>query len=117
MQPARELSPETWDEYFDAVSRELIDAQVLVELDGGRPLAATELSLLALTYDPHGETLEVALSDREQSSLLHHLVRKPRRVSIDNQTLLAPLEIAVEAGDGSRTLLRFERDLESAEFS
>lgn len=122
MDAAHELAHENWDEYLDAVNRELLDAHVSVELDesGHRREIETELlAFRALTYDRHDDVIELSVARGEPSyrELVRHRVTHPKRVATDSQTLLAPMTIAFDSQDGRRTLIRFERDVESADFS
>jgi hypothetical protein len=115
MDVSRELAEETWDEYFDAVGRELVDAPVSVERPGHRN-PSTELSLRSLRYDAIGETLRLALVPvGSASGGVEHLIVHPRRVAINTQTMLAPLTISVETQDGGRTVIHFERETERSE--
>lgn len=117
MGTARELSHETWDEYLDAVSRELLDSEVSIELDDGHR-ADEALAFRALTYDPLGDVIELsaARGDGASPDLVRHVVPHPQRVAVDSDTMLAPMTIALDGADGHRTLVRFARERESADF-
>ena len=117
METARELSHEIWDEYLDAVSRELLDSQVSIELgDGHRADGA--LAFRALTYDPLGDVIELSVARGGGTSpdLVRHVVPHPLRIAVDSHTMLAPMTIALDGADGRRTLVRFVREPESADF-
>ena len=111
----RELSSETWAEYFDALGRELLDAPTSIEVgvpSGPASVAAKRVALHALTYDRHDDVFEVAVArdGPHLPSVLRHLVDHPARVAVDNDTMLAPMTIAVDGRDGIRTTIRIEDD-------
>lgn len=113
----RELPSETWAEYFDALSRELLHAPTSIEVvdpSGPASLEATHLALEALTYDRRDDVFEVAVARRGRHlpSVLRHLVDHPARVAVDNHTMLTPMTIAVDGPDGVRTMIRIEHDPE-----
>jgi hypothetical protein len=114
METTRDLAPETWSEYFDAVSRELMNAPVSMEtVDASDPptIEASHLDLHALTYDRRDDTFEVAVARRSAHvPVLRYLVDKPERVTVDSWTMLAPLTITVYGRDGVRTQIRIESD-------
>ncbi len=110
VEPTRELAQETWAEYFDAVSRELLNAQVLIEIidapdrtqRGDEPLA-----LRGLNYDGRDDVLELAAARRPPHvpSLRRHLIDHPERVCVDTRTVLPPMTITIDGQDGVRTVL------------
>lgn len=111
----RELSSETWAEYFDAVGRELLHAPTSIEVgDPSEParVEAKHLALHALTYDHQDDVFEVAVAREgpHHRGVLRHLVDRPARVAVDNHTMLAPMTIAVDGRDGMRTTIRIEDD-------
>jgi hypothetical protein len=111
MQASRELAQETWSEYFEAVSRELLNAKVSIDIGTPRLADAERLALQAVTYDRRGDVFEVAAAiEGLRPSVLRHSVDRPERVIVDNHTMLAPMTIAVEGHDGVRTVMRFERE-------
>jgi len=112
---ARELASETWAEYFDALSRELLHAPTSIEVvdpSGPASFEATRLALHSLTYDRRYDVFEVAVADDGANlpCVLRHLVDHPARVAVDNHTMLAPMTIAVDGCDGVRTMIRIEDD-------
>ncbi len=112
MKATRELARETWSEYFDALSKELLNAPVSVEIIGTPDppvLQASHLALLARTYDRREDVFEIAAArgGPHLPSVLRHLVDHPERVSVDSQTMLAPMTIAVDGGD-VRTVITIE---------
>jgi len=111
----RELPSETWEEYFDALGRELLHAPTSIEVGDPRGPATVEarhLALHALTYDRRDDVFEVAVArgGPHLPSVLRHLVDHPARVAVDNHTMLAPMTIAVDGRDGIRTTIRIEHD-------
>jgi hypothetical protein len=114
METTRDLAPDTWSEYFDAVGRELMNAPVSIEiLDASGPptIEASHLDLHTLTYDRRDDMFEVAVARRSAHlPVLRHIVDKPERVTVDSSTMLAPLTITVYRRGGVRTLIRIEGD-------
>ena len=111
----RDLASESWDEYFDALSRELLHAPTSIEVgdpSGPASVEAKHLALHAMTYDRRNDVFEVAVARGGQHlpGVLRHLVDHPARVAVDNQTMLAPMTIAVDGRDGVRTTIRIEHD-------
>jgi uncharacterized protein DUF5335 len=115
MTPHRELAHEAWDEYFDSLSRELLNAPVSIEIAAPshpRAIEAHRLALQALSYDRRDDVFEVAAvrGGPHLPSSLRHMVDHPTHVFVDSDTMLPPMSIAVDGGDGVRTLIRIERD-------
>jgi hypothetical protein len=112
MEAMRELAPETWSEYFDAVSKELLNAPVSIEITPGPATAEDQqLALRGLTYDGGGDVFEVAAtqSSARPASVRRHLVDHPERVLVNSSTVLPPMTIAIDGPDGVRTMISFER--------
>lgn len=117
MAATRQLARETWAEYFDALSKELLNAPVSIEVIATPDppvVEASHLALLALNYDPRDDTFEVAVTrgGPHLPSVLRHLVDHPERVSVDSETMLAPMTIAVDGPDDARTVITLEREPE-----
>lgn len=111
----RELSNETWAEYFDALGREQLHAPTSIEVgdpSGPANVEAKHLALHALIYDSRDDVFEVAVArdGSHRAGVLRHLVDHPVRVAVDNYTMLAPMTIAIDGPDGSRTTIRIEDD-------
>jgi hypothetical protein len=110
----RDLAPDTWSEYFDALSKELMNAPVSIEIvdaSGPPTIEASHLDLHALAYSRRDDMFEVAAARRSgHLPVMRHLVDKPERVTVDSWTMLAPLTITVYRRDGVRTLIRVEGD-------
>jgi hypothetical protein len=111
----RELEHDAWSEYFDALSRELENAPVsieIIEASGPTRIEAEPMALQTMLYDRHDDVFEVAAArgGRRFPRVLRHLIDRPQRVAIDTSTMLAPMTISVEGGDGARTVIRVERE-------
>ena len=110
-----DLPSESWAEYFDALSRELLRAPTSIEVgdpSGPASVEARHVALHALTYDRRNDVFEVAVArsgPHPPGVLLHH-VDHPARVAVDDRTMLAPMTIAVDGRDGLRTMIRIEQD-------
>jgi len=119
MDETRELAPEAWSEYLDAVSRELLNADVSIEvvIESDPPMVEAEhLALQAVAYDHRDDVFEVAAArgGPHLPSMLRRLVDHPKRIVVDTWTLLAPMTIAVDGGDGVRTVVKIAREPEFA---
>jgi hypothetical protein len=111
MDPTRELAPEAWSEYLDAVSRELLNSDVSIEVISvpDQPMVqARHLALQAVAYDYRDDVFEVAAArgGPRLPSVLRRLVDHPERIVVDSWTLLAPMTISVDSRDGVRTVVR-----------
>ena len=114
MESIRELAPEAWSEYLDAVSKELLNADVSIEIIQAADetqVQARHLALQAVGYDRRDDVFEVAAArgGANLPSMLRHLVDHPKRIITDSWTLLAPMMIAVDGRDGARTIVRIAR--------
>jgi hypothetical protein len=114
MGSTHELAHETWAEYFDATSRELLNAPVSIEQEASRWPQQEEVRRLALqllTYDRSNDVFEIAAtrSGPDVPGVVRHTVEHPRRVIVDSSTLLPPMTIAVDNRDGVRTVVRIDR--------
>ena len=82
MSPHRELAQEAWDEYFDSLSKELLNAPVTIEVTSpsrAHGVEARRLALQALSYDRRSDVFEVAAArgGPRLPSSLRHLVDHP----------------------------------------
>lgn len=116
MAHTRELAHETWSEYLDAASRELLGAPVSIEVTemSGAPMVHGErLALQALSYDRRRDVFEVAVGRAGQRlpSVMRHFVERPQKLATDSATMLAPMTISVDGRDGARTVIRIARDV------
>ena len=79
MNPTHELAQEAWSEYLDAVSRELLNARVSIEISSGAATQIDEAAPLALQtvgYDRRDDVFELAAAQggTRLPSLLTHMV-------------------------------------------
>lgn len=115
MNAPRELAHEAWSEYLDALSRELENAPVSIEITeaaGQTMIEAERLALQTLIYDRRDDVFEVsaARGGPRVPGVLRHFVDHPQRVAVDTLTMLAPITISVDGGDGARTVIRVQRE-------
>ena len=115
MEATREIAHDGWSEYFDWLSKELLNAPVSIEVvqPSGPPIVeAKGLALQTLTYDWRDDVFEVAVArgGPHLPSVLRHLIDHPRRVFVDSELMLAPIKIAVDGPDGVRTVIKVERE-------
>jgi sulfide:quinone oxidoreductase len=116
---AREVPRERWESYLDAVAAERVDTRTVIEVHGPEIGAQTEergLLLRALSYDVRGDVIEVAVARPRPGGedILRHLVDRPARLLVDSQEGILPRAIAVDDGDGNRTLVQL---MDEASFS
>jgi hypothetical protein len=74
------LERETWQGFFDDVSRTLEGKTAEVEIDGlaiGAQIAAEWLPMIGIVYDHRDDLVEIALEG------LDHLIRRPREIYVD----------------------------------
>ncbi len=117
MQPTRVLAREGWSEYLDAVSKELVNAPVSIEVfaTGSPPhFEATGLPLIGLSYDGRDDVLVVAAGrpGSHVPDVRRHLIDHPQRIDVDSHTMLAPMRIGVDGQDGVRSVISIDRDAE-----
>jgi hypothetical protein len=120
--PRRELVQETWSEYLDAVSRELSDAPVSVEVIAPAKPAMVEaerLALRALVYDDVDDVFELSAvrGSIRRPGVMRHVIDHPARIEVDSHTLLAPMTIVVEGENRVRTVITIERDETPTDFT
>jgi len=113
MEAEREIAPDAWSEYFDWLSKELLNAPVSIEIippSDPPAVEARNMALLNLAYDRRGDVFEVAAASGgpHLPSTLRHLVDHPEHVFVDSQVMLAPLTIAVDGRDGVRTVITID---------
>ena len=113
---AHEIAHENWAEYFDWLTKELLHAPVsIATVAPSRPSAETgNLALLELAYDHRGDVFEVAAASGgvPVPTTVRHHVDHPEHIYVDNDVMLAPLTIAVDAPDGARTVIMIENEPE-----
>jgi hypothetical protein len=115
MMAMRELAQEAWAEYLDAVSKELLNADVSIEIvqeEQPPVVEAQRLALQAVAYDRRDDVFEVAAArgGPHVPSVLRHMVDRPERIVVDSWTLLAPMTISVDGADGVRTVVKISGD-------
>ena len=120
METVRELAREAWSEYLAAVSRELVNAPVSIEIidaSGAPHVEDGRLGLEAVAYDAYDDVFEIAAAcdGSHRPTVLRHLVDRPTRIAVDSHTMLAPMTIAVDGEDGARSVVVIQRDDESPE--
>lgn len=107
------MAREHWSDYLDAMSGELLNELVSIEIDAATaPLVeADRLALQTLTYDRRNDVFEVAAARGAPHipSVLRHLVDHPTRIAVDGPTSLPPTKIVVDAADGVRTVITIGR--------
>jgi Family of unknown function (DUF5335) len=114
MDTAVEIPRAQWHSYFDRISHELDRAELSIEvLDGSWPpqLEASGLSLGFMAYDATRDLFEVAakVEATPVPETLRHVVAEPLRVTAD-QPSATETRIEVDAGDGSATVIKLERE-------
>jgi hypothetical protein len=119
MEATRELAHDGWSEYFDWLSKELVNAPLSIEIvapSGQQTAESRDLALQTLAYDWRDDVFEVAgaRGGPHLPSTLRRLVNHPQRVLVDSDLILAPIEIAVDGSDGVRTVIKVDRE---ADFS
>ena len=119
MQATRALVREAWSEYLDAVTAELVNAPVSIEVTGDPEpplLEAHRVALQALGYDDRDDVFEIAVArdGADIRGVLHRLIDHPRRIETDSHTLLAPMTIAVDGQDGLRMVITIDSEPEFA---
>jgi len=106
-----ELDRSTWTAYFDRLTQSAPRLDVTIELLGaelGDQIEATSLPLGELAYDAREDVLEIALGgrDRRLPVVLRHRIDAPRAIQALGRGDGLPSAIAIDAADGTRTLLR-----------
>jgi Family of unknown function (DUF5335) len=115
MQATRELVPESWSERLEAISEDLLNESVSIEIidsPNAPMIEADHLALQVLSYDRRNDVFEVAAAQGgpRMPSVLRHFVDHPTRIAVDSGTSLAPTTIVVDGRDGVRTVIRIGRD-------
>jgi len=79
--PLRQLVRAQWQEYFDRLSRALDSERVEIGVTGlglGEQIETDWIRLTGISYDPEKNVLAVIAEG------IDHLIRQPRRISIDH---------------------------------
>ena len=107
MGTSRTIAKAEWRSFFDTVSNELIGKRVEIEaasLDFGDQIVAEWVPLLGITYDPHDDAVQIALTS------LNHVVRRPEEVYVQ-EGAHGVETIAVQTADGSKRILRLKEPM------
>jgi hypothetical protein len=95
--PLRELPKAQWQAFLDQASKALGAQRVTVEVTGlalGDQIAADQVGLLGMSYEPRGDTLTVFLEG------LEHRIAHPRSIHVDHDLeMLHSLEAVDSNGD------------------
>jgi hypothetical protein len=105
---ATEIDRERWAAFLDSITNSLTGQQAEIEvisLDLGDQIEAEWVPLIGVSYDHRSDLIEIALEGHD------HLIRSPRKLSIDYAVgqLAAALEIV--DGDETRQIVRFRNPL------
>jgi len=111
MEATRELARESWSEYLEGLSDDLLHQPVSIEIIdplSSHVVEASRLALELLTYDRRNDVFEVAAArgGPKGPSVLRHLIDRPTRIEVDSWTSLAPTTIMIDGEDGIRTVIR-----------
>jgi hypothetical protein len=103
----RELTVETWVEYFAAFASGSEARSAAVEVVDGRAGDRPSVApwpLQAIGYDPAEAVLEVTLGGRagRDHAVLRHLISEPRTICVELESL-DPTAIIVKDASGTRT--------------
>jgi hypothetical protein len=89
--PIRQLQKSEWKSYCDRISKGLEGKRALIEVAAlpiGDQIAAKQVPIFGVTYDPKDDIIEVTLEG------LDHIIHKPRSLAADEGVGgLASLEI------------------------
>lgn len=110
----RELQRESWSDYLDGISQELLNEAVWIavtEPAGAPVVEARQLALQALCYDRRDDVFEVAAArgGPRMPSVLRHLIDHPTRIAVDSATSMAPTLIEIDDAEGVRTVITIRR--------
>jgi hypothetical protein len=104
----QELPRESWQGYFDTLSRTLPATNVTVEVAGkdlGAQVEASEVSLTGITYDRKDDVLVVGLdAPGGQREELEHLVEHPRQIFVATDATRTAIDIV--DGEDRQTIIR-----------
>ena len=107
----RELEQSDWKSFLDDLSQELPTSDIRIEIispELGDEVEGAGLLLHAMSYDPRSDEFEVVAGHGtpRTPAMIHHRVEHPRHIWVDSRAGILPASIAVDAEDGTRTLLR-----------
>lgn len=100
--PIRQLQKSEWKSYCDRISKGLEGKRAQIEVAAlpiGDQIAAKQVPIFGVTYDPKDDIIEVALEN------LDHIIHKPRSLAADEGPVgLAGLEIV--DGEGRKQIVK-----------
>jgi hypothetical protein len=112
-QPTQEIPKEQWRAYFDDLSRRMGTVEATVEVDAadlGAQSQADRVVVTGISYDDADDVLMVALDvPGGHRGEAERLISSPQRVLVDGTFPSDRMAIAVDDGDGRRTLVRMWR--------
>jgi hypothetical protein len=103
----RQLPKTDWRSYCDRVSKAMLGKQAQLEVAAlplGDQIAAKWVPLIGITYDPKGDTFEVAVEN------LDHLIHRPRDVHVDEQAT-GLVSMAITDTDGRQQIVQLREPL------
>lgn len=111
MELTRELEQSHWKSFLEDVSGEFPTSDIRIDIISpalGDEVEAAGLLLHAMSYDPRTDEFEVVAGrgTARDTALVHHRVEHPQHIWVDSRAGILPSSIAVDAEDGTRTLVR-----------
>ena len=107
----RTIPKHEWKDFFDQLSRELIDWEVTVEVlsgDVGAQMLSEGLAFAGITYeDDKIDMIEIELGDSVSNQA--HNIARPVAVSFESSGNGPKGILEIEDGIGAKTLIRFIR--------
>lgn len=104
---ATKLDKNTWQKYFDTLSKIVVGKQAEIEVASlrlGDQLEAEWVQFFGISYDPKDDVLEVLLEG------LDHLIPKPREIYVEGSpATLSSIEVIDE--DGNQQIVRLRDPL------
>ena len=102
-----------WRKFFERLSHDLGGDEVTIEVlteDYGDQYEAEKLPFDFLDYDDKDDVFIVVVGGRDRRyPALRHIIKQPKRIVVDTVSPNEPWAIDVEAVDGSRTIITFQR--------
>jgi len=100
--PIRQLQESEWKLYCDRISKGLEGKRAQIEVAAlpiGDQIAAKQVPIFGITYDPKNDIIEVALEN------LDHIIHKPRSLAADEGAAgFSSLEIV--DGEGRKQIVK-----------
>jgi hypothetical protein len=101
---ATKLDKNTWQQYFDTLSKIVVGKQAEIEVASlrlGDQYEAEWVQFLGISYDPKDDELEILLEG------LDHLIPKPREIYVEGgPAALSSIEVIDEDGNQQIVKLR-----------